>query len=552
MLSHLVIKNYALIRHLEISPSRELNIITGETGAGKSIMLGAIGLMLGNRADTKVLFDENEKCIIEGTFNIAGYELKSFFEEADIDYEEDCIIRREISANGKSRAFINDTPVNLDVLKKWGSSLVDVHSQHETLLLGNAHFQISILDAFAGNKNLLAEYRNLFKEYKTIQAEYEDITSKATEEKKQLDYNSYLLNELSEAALEEGEQEKKEEDLKVLENAEHIKSKLDVANSILSGGTDRDVVTQLQEARKQLEQISSLSANYELLKQRLQSSLIELKDIAAELENENEKVEYNPQAIEKTQERLSVLYSLQKKHQVQTVAELISIQQELEKKMDYTLNLDENIAALKKKMDATFKELLSKGKKLSEARQKSTAPIKKELEALLKEVGMPNAAIAIEIKEAEPTLNGIDAVSILFSANKGIAPQELKNAASGGEFSRLMLCIKYIIADKTALPTIIFDEIDTGISGEVAIKVGKMMKQMSASHQVISISHLPQIAAQGRAHYYVYKDNSSEKTISKMKLLTEEERIKEIAQMIGGSKPSETAIQSAKEMLELF
>jgi DNA repair protein RecN (Recombination protein N) len=551
MLSHLVIKNYALIRHLEISPSRELNIITGETGAGKSIMLGAIGLMLGNRADTKVLFDENEKCIIEGTFNITGYDLKSFFEEADIDYEEDCIIRREISANGKSRAFINDTPVNLDVLKKWGSSLVDVHSQHETLLLGNANFQISILDAFAGNKNLLAEYRNFFKEYKILQAEYEDITSKAAEEKKQLDYNSYLLNELTEATLEEGEQEKKEEDLKVLENAEHIKSKLDVANSILSGGTDRDVVTQLLEARKQLDQISNLSANYELLRQRLQSSLIELKDIAAELENENEKVEYNPQAIEKTQERLSALYSLQKKHQVQTVGELISIQQELEKKMDYTLNLDENIAALKKKMEATFKELLSKGKKLSEARQKSAAPIKKELEALLKEVGMPNAAIAIEIKDAEPTLNGIDAVSILFSANKGVAPQELKNAASGGEFSRLMLCIKYIIADKTALPTIIFDEIDTGISGEVAIKVGKMMKQMSAGHQVISISHLPQIAAQGKAHYYVYKDNSSEKTISKMKLLTEEERIKEIAQMIGGSKPSETAIQSAKEMLEI-
>jgi DNA repair protein RecN (Recombination protein N) len=552
MLLHLVIKNYALIRHLEISPSSQLNIITGETGAGKSIMLGAIGLMLGNRADTKVLFDENEKCIIEGTFNISGYDLKSFFEEADIDYEAECIIRREISANGKSRAFINDTPVNLDVLKKWGSSLVDVHSQHETLLLGSANFQISILDAFAGNKNLLSEYRNLFREYKNIQAEYEDITSKAAEEKKQLDYNSYLLKELVEASFMEGEQEKKEEALKVLENAEHIKSKLNIAYTILSGGTERDSITQLQEARKQLDQISSLSAQYESLRARLQSALIELKDIAAELENENEKVEYNPDAIEKTQERLSLIYTLQKKHQVQTVAELISIQQELEKRMEFTMNLDENIAALKKKMEATFKELLSKGKKLSEARQKSAAPIKKDLEALLKEVGMPNAAISVDIKEAEPTVNGIDAASILFSANKGIAPQELKNAASGGEFSRLMLCIKYILADKTALPTIIFDEIDTGVSGEVAIKVGKMMKQMSTNHQVISISHLPQIAAQGKSHYYVYKDNSSEKTISKMKLLNEEERVKEIAQMIGGSKPSETAIQSAKEMLAVY
>ena len=550
MLSHLVIKNYALIRHLEISPSRELNIITGETGAGKSIMLGAIGLMLGNRAESKVLFDESEKCVIEGTFSIAGYDLRSFFEEADIDYEEECIIRREISASGKSRAFINDTPVNLDVLKKWGSSLVDVHSQHETLLLGNANFQISILDAFAGNKTLLTSYKNLYREYKTIQASYEEITSQAAEEKKQLDYNSYLLKELTDASFEEGEQEKKEESLKLLENAEHIKSKLDTAHSVLAGNTDRDLLTQLQEARKQLDQISNLSPGYEQLRDRLQSSLIELKDIAAELENENEKVEHDPQAIQTTQDRLSLLYSLQKKHHVQTVAELLAIRQELEKKMEFTLNLDENITALKKKMDATYKELLATGKKLSESRQKASAPIKKELEALLKEVGMPNASIAIEIKEIEPAFNGIDQVSILFSANKGIAPQELKNAASGGEFSRLMLCIKYIIADKTALPTIIFDEIDTGISGEVAIKVGKMMKQMAQNHQVISISHLPQIAAQGKAHYYVYKDNSSEKTISKMKLLTEEERIKEIAQMIGGSKPSETAIKSAKEMLE--
>lgn len=550
MLSHLVIKNYALIRHLEISPSRELNIITGETGAGKSIMLGAIGLMLGNRVDTKVLFDENEKCVIEGTFSIAGYDLRPFFEEADIEYEDECIIRREISASGKSRAFINDTPVNLEVLKKWGSSLVDVHSQHETLLLGSANFQVSILDAFAGNKTLLTSYKNLYKEYKTVQASYEEITSQAAEEKKQLDYNSYLLKELTDASLEDGEQEKKEEALKVLENAEHIKSKLDTAYSLLAGNTDRDLLTQLQEARKQLDQISGLSTGYEQLRDRLQSSFIELKDIAAELENENEKVEHDPQAIQTTQDRLSLLYSLQKKHQVQTVAELLAIQQELERKMEFTLNLDENIAALKKKMDATYKELLATGKKLSESRQKAAAPIKKELEALLKEVGMPNATIAIDIKETEPALNGIDLVAILFSANKGIAPQELKNAASGGEFSRLMLCIKYIIADKTALPTIIFDEIDTGISGEVAIKVGKMMKQMAQSHQVISISHLPQIAAQGKAHYYVYKDNSSEKTISKMKLLSEEERIKEIAQMIGGSKPSETAIRSAKEMLE--
>jgi len=550
MLSHLVIKNYALIKHLEINPTKGLNVITGETGAGKSIMLGAIGLMLGNRADTKVLFDENEKCIIEGAFDVSGYDLKSFFEEADIDFDNECIIRREINANGKSRAFINDTPVNLDVLKKWGSSLVDIHSQHETLLLGNANFQITIVDAFAGNKNLLVEYRKAFKQYKALQAEYEEISAKAAEDKKQLDYNNYLYKELSEASLQEGEQEEKEASLKVLENAEFVKSKLANAYALLSGDSV-DIITQLQEVRKQVEQISTLSGSYETLRERIQSALIELKDVAAELESENEKVEYNPQAIEKTQERLSELYSLQKKHQVQTVFELIEIQQELEKKLAYTLNLDERIAELKKEIDTAHKEVLSLGKKLSDARGKSAAPIKKELETLLKEVGMPNATISIEIKSVEPTINGVDSVSLLFSANKGIAPQELKNAASGGEFSRLMLCLKYILADKTALPTIIFDEIDTGISGEVAIKVGKMMRQMSANHQVISISHLPQIAAKGDAHYYVYKDNSSEKTISKMKLLTEEERVKEIAQMIGGEKPSETAVKSAREMLEV-
>jgi DNA repair protein RecN (Recombination protein N) len=551
MLSHLIIKNYALIRHLEISPSRALNIITGETGAGKSIMLGAIGLMLGNRADTKVLFDENEKCIIEGTFHIGEYDLKSFFEEADIDYEEECIIRREISANGKSRAFINDTPVNLEVLRKWGTSLVDIHSQHETLLLGNANFQISILDAFAGNKNLLLEYQQLYKEYKSLQAEYEALEQKALEDKKQFDYNNYLLEELLAAALIEGEQEQKEEELKLLENAEHIKSKLDIATAAFTGEHDGSILQKLQEAKKNLDSLSSFAPVFATLRDRIQSALIELRDVADELESENEKIEYNPQLTETTQERLSLLYSLQKKHHVQSVEELLTLQENLSRQTEATLHMDENLAALKAKAEAVLKTLLEKANKLSTLRQKAASPIKKELESLLKEVGMPNATLSIEFKECEPNQKGIDQVAFLFSANKGIPPQELKNAASGGEFSRLMLCFKYMIADKTALPTIIFDEIDTGISGEVAIKVGRMMRQMASSHQVISISHLPQIAAQGEAHYYVYKDNSSEKTISKMKLLTEQERIQEIAQMIGGSKPSETALQSARELLDI-
>lgn len=550
MLSHLIIKNYALIKHLEINPKKGLNVITGETGAGKSIMLGAIGLMLGQRTDTKSLLNDQEKCIIEGTFDVTDYDLRSFFEEADLEFDKECIIRREINANGKSRAFINDTPVNLEVLKKWGSSLVDVHSQHETLLLGNSIFQISIVDAFAGNKLLGEEYKIIFKDYKSTQKKLEELTSKSTEEKKQLDYNSYLLKELTDTALEEGEQELKEASLKILENAEHIKSKLDTTYTLLNGeGTD--IITQLQEVRKQLDQISSLSEPYAALKERITSSIVELKDIAAELENENELVDYNPSAIEKTQERLSLIYSLQKKHHVQTEAELISIQTELEKKMSFTLGLDEEVTHLSLELERLRKSLISLGQKLSDSRKKSALPIKNDLEALLKEVGMPNASISVDIQPTEPSASGLDLVSILFSANKGIPPQELKNAASGGEFSRLMLCIKYILADKTALPTIIFDEIDTGISGEVAIKVGKMMQQMAQNHQVISISHLPQIAAKGGAHYYVYKDNSSEKTISKMKLLTKEERVMEIAQMIGGENPSETAVKSAKEMLEM-
>jgi DNA repair protein RecN (Recombination protein N) len=550
MLKNLVIKNYALIRELEMSPSADLNIITGETGAGKSIMLGAIGMLLGNRADTKVLFDQNEKCIIEGSFEVQSYNLKNLFEEEELDYDDVCVIRREISPQNKSRAFVNDTPVNLDVLKKLGTYLMDVHSQHETLLLGNSDFQVSILDAYAKNSSILLSYKDLFKEFRTLHQKYNDTLKNSEEAKKQLDYNNFQLNELLEAALKEGEQEAMEEELKLLENSEEIKSKLNLMVQMMSE-SESSVNANLKIISKHLDQISRYSKNYETLKERFAAAFIEIKDITDELEKEEASVEFGKERSENIQERLSKIYSLQKKHQVNTIAELLSIQNELEAKVNQVLDLDEEVKSLKTKLDNTHKNLLAKGEELSKSRSKVINKIKEELEALLKEVGMANATVKINQEKEEPSPNGMDQVSFLFSANKGVSPQELKNVASGGEFSRLMLCIKYILANKTSLPTIIFDEIDTGISGEIAIKVGKMMKQMAKSHQVIAISHLPQMAAQGSAHYFVYKDDSSSRAVSRIKKLSSEERIKEIAQMIGGEKPSESAIKNAKELLAI-
>lgn len=548
MVKHLLIKNYALIQNLEIEPSKELNIITGETGAGKSIMLGAIGLLLGNRADTKALFNENEKCIIEATFDISTYDLKALFEEQEIEYDANCIIRREINASGKSRAFINDTPVTLEILKKWGAYLMDIHSQHETLLLGNSDFQINIVDAYAKNASLLAEYKNLFREYRKKEATYKELVNTSSQAKKELDYNMFLLNELKEVGLMAGEQEGLEQELKLLENAEDIKIKLNSIVFCLSN-SDGAVIPILKSSEKTLSQLAPFSKNLEGLFERMKGALIELKDICNELENEESTVELGQEQMEKIRDRLGKIYTFQKKHYVKSVEELIQIQEDLQKKVDKVVNLDDEILQLCKEVEKLKFELQNKAEILSKKRGEVIPVIKEEMESLLREVGMPNASIKINQSKIEPVTTGCDLINILFSANKGVQPQELKNAASGGEFSRLMLCIKYSLASKTSLPTIIFDEIDTGISGEVAIKVGKMMKQMSQKHQVISISHQPQIAAQGTAHYYVYKDNSTERTISKIKKLSTDERIFEIAQMIGGSKPSDTAIMNAKELL---
>ncbi|WP_317170132.1 DNA repair protein RecN [Rhodocytophaga rosea] len=479
-----------------MKPNKELNIITGETGAGKSIMLGAIGLMLGNRADTKVLFDTEDKCVIEGNFDISDYKLESFFEEAELDYETSCIIRREISPNGKSRAFINDTPVNLDLLKKIGSQLMDVHSQHDTLQLGSNIYQLSILDAYAGNQKLLQQYRQQFRLFRKKEEIYRTLQNESSSAQKELDYNSFLLEELTSAKLEAGEQERLEDELNLLENAEEVKIKLNTALEYLANA-EFSVNGGLRSVVNSLSQIGNLSERYMTLKDRADSCLIELKDIASELEREEMNVEFDPTKIEQIQERLSIIYHLQQKHQVKTVKELLVIQEDLSEKVRKVLNLDETIAEAKREAEKAQQEMLQTAQHLSQARINCIPGIEKELQQLLAEVGMPNASVKISHTLVKPTSDGIDEIHFLFSANKGIKPQELKNVASGGEFSRLMLCVKYVLASKTSLPTIIFDEIDTGISGEIAIKVGRMMEDMAHNHQVIVITHLHQIASKG-------------------------------------------------------
>ncbi|WMJ71617.1 DNA repair protein RecN [Cytophagaceae bacterium ABcell3] len=550
MLKNLQIKNYTLINHLEINPSRGLNIITGETGAGKSIMLGAIGLLTGNRADTKCLLNEKEKCVIEAVFDISEYHLQAFFEEEDLDYDPQCIIRREISPSNKSRAFVNDTPVTLDILKKLGGKLIDIHSQHETLLLGSSSFQLNILDTCAGNQDMLKSYTSSYKKWSAKKDRLQKLETLLRENIREQEFNTFLYNELSEATLVDGEQEKLEEELQLLENAEEIKTRLQETKYLLED-SETAIVPNLGVGMKNLESLASFSPAYEELQKRIEGCWHELKDISEEISGLEEKVETGAERTEIVRERLNKIFTLQKKHAVRTVAELLEIEQQLAQKLEESSGYSEEVEQLKKELATDHKDLKKQATALTQSRNKVVQPLCKELKELLAEVGIKDATIQIDnIPLDEPGPTGADQIKFLFSANKGIKAQDLKNAASGGEFSRLMLCLKYILAGKTALPTIIFDEIDTGISGEVAIKVGKIMNQMAKGHQVIAISHLPQIAAMGQKHYFVYKDNTSDKTFSNIKELKDKDREHEIARMIGGDNPSETAVKNARELLD--
>lgn len=548
MLKSLSIQNYALIEDLKMTPSSRLNIITGETGAGKSIMLGAVGLMLGNRADSKSLLNEEKKCIIEGIFDLSSYSLQPLFLEEDLDYEDVSIIRREISPSGKSRAFVNDTPVTLETLKKIGLFLMDVHSQHDSLLLTTNTFQLQVIDFFAGNQALLENYGTAFKQFQKAKKNHEQLTTSAAEIKKAFDYNNFLLEELLTAKLNLEEQHILEEELEILENSEDIKIKLHSATTNLQNG-EPSLLPMLHEVVNHLRSVSRFSENYETLYQRTESCLIELKDITNELETAEELVAFDPEKILATKERLSLIYQLQQKHQVKTVDELLSIQKELQNQVEKVLNLDDELRQSKEAVDKAEVNVKKLAQELSEKRLAAFKTFEEKIVQLVRGLGMPDASFVVTREATPPASGGIDEINFLFSANKGIKPQSLKTAASGGEFSRLMFCIKYILADKTALPTIVFDEIDTGISGEIALKMVNMMKQMAHNHQVIAISHLPQIAAKGDTHYFVYKDNSASKTISKIRMLSDEERIIEIAKMIGGENPSAVAYESAKELM---
>jgi DNA repair protein RecN (Recombination protein N) len=548
MLQSLSISNYALIQELEMSPSSSLSMITGETGAGKSIMLGAVGLLLGNRADIKALSDPDKKCVVEGSFGIVNYGLEGFFKQEDLDFEPDCIIRREISPSGKSRAFINDTPVRLEILKELGKSLMDIHSQHDTLLLADGAYQLGLIDAFSRSQQEKTAYQNAYMEFLAAKKIFEKQTELAIALKKEADFNKFQLEELSVLKLQEGEQQELESEQEVLENAEDIKAKI------------REILDQLQDeqfgalrmlslASQNIQQLLRYAHKFESYGERFQSLLIEVNDIVGSLEGEDSNVEVDFEKLETVRERLSKIYHLQQKHGLDTLEALIVLERELADKVLQVENLDEEIEKLQKAKIRAENEMMSKAKTLRDKRKASFKSFSLELETLLRQLGMENAKIEMSHQAVSPSKEGTDQVDILFTSNKGVNPQPLKQVASGGEFSRLIFAIKYIMADKMALPTLIFDEIDTGVSGEIALQMVRMMQEIAKKHQVICISHLAQVAAKGDQHYFVFKDNTSEKTVSKIKLLDPEERVKEIAKMIAGSNPSASAYESAKELL---
>lgn len=549
MLKHLTIKNYALIRHLEMEPSGNLNVITGETGAGKSIMLGALGMLMGNRADTKVMWDEQEKCVVEGVFYIKNYKLKSVFKSEDLDYDEQTVIRREISQGGKSRAFVNDTPVTLEVMRRIGNLLMDIHSQHETLQLGTHTFQLKLIDAYAENQALRDRYHEAWTHYLKSKKDFETLSSQAETLRQEGDYTKFQLEEILSAALgDEQEQTNLESELRIMEHAEEIKNRFNTILQILNQ-SEYAALNSLAEVRNQLLAVAEFSPAYTLLHQRFESLRIELEDVVSEIEREESKIEFDAGRSELIKERLSTLYRLLKKHRVNDVRDLLALQQSLQEKADLTSNLDEELSKAKSSYNAAEKQLKALALVLSDTRKKAFEPLKKQIVKLLKELGIPDAQLSVENQGVEPSASGADKIEILFSANKGIAPKPLVQVASGGEFSRLMFCIKYVMAEKSAMPTLVLDEIDNGVSGEIAIKLGTMMKGMSRAHQLITITHLPQMAAKGDAHYIVFKDSSAKKTISNIKLLDRDERVEEIAKMIGGARPSKVALENALELL---
>ena len=550
MLKSLSIKNYALIDSLTIDFGSDLNILTGETGAGKSILLGAIGLIVGQRADSSVLRVKSEKCTAEGIFEIRNYGLQNFFDENELDYEEVTILRREITPQGKSRAFINDTPVNVKILHDLGLKLIDIHSQHQSLELNEKNYQLQLVDLVAGNSELLKTYSSAYKKYLSIQENLNKTLILIDQSKKDFDYFEFQFSQLSDARLLEGEQEKLEALLGKLTHAEDIKTVFGHAVQSFSAD-ERSVLSVLKENLTNIGKLKIVLPEAEQIFTRLESVYIELKDIAAESAAVEDRAENDPERIEQVNQRLDLIYSLQQKHRVTTIAELLAIQSDFEAKIQLVSSYDQEIEQMQNAIE-TQKVLLNELSGQIGKQRKSVAPaIETKVIEVLRNVGIPNASLQLKFgRLADFSFTGLDEVSFMFSANKNQELQEIGKIASGGEMSRLMLAIKTLITDARSLPTIIFDEIDSGISGEIAVKMGVILEQMSKTIQVLNITHLPQIAAKGKHHYKVFKFDENEQTFTSIRKLTEQERVEEIAEMLSGENYSSTAKETAKELLQ--
>ena len=550
MLKQLSIQNYAIIDAIDIRFPEGMNVVTGETGAGKSIIMGALGLILGDRADSSALVNKEKKCIVEGVFktdNKAG--VKTFLKSNELDGEDELVLRREIAVNGKSRAFINDTPVNLEQLRELSSLLVDLHQQFDALQLGENDFQREVVDALAGNKNIIGEYRIIYGEWKRIQHELDELRSQKNQFDKEADYNRFQFTELDEAGFRENELEETDAELKMLSNSEGIKSALSKVYFELKE-SESPVVNQLKVLSNQLQVYASFHPQLPELIKRLQSAQLELQDIAGDLNSISDHINFSPEKIEQLNDRLSLGYKLMKKHAVKTTNELLAIQSQLQKKLQAVLDIDDSIQQKEKQLSIAFKKALDLANEISEERKKQVKPLEEKVNKLLAQVGMPNAKIKVEIKdEAELNSYGKNNIEFLFDANRSKQFLPVRKVASGGELSRLMLCIKSLVAQKLDMPTLIFDEIDSGISGEAARQVGIIMKELAGNRQVICITHQPQIAGKATAHFFVYKEIVKDEVKTNIRLLNKDERITAIAKMLSGEKPTAAAMENAREMV---
>jgi DNA repair protein RecN (Recombination protein N) len=551
MLRKLQIQYYAIIDSIEIEFAPQLNIITGETGAGKSILIGALSLILGERADSSVLRYADKKSVIEGYFQIDHKQkVIDFLSANDLDVENELVIRREIAPNGKSRAFINDTPASLQQLKELASLLVDLHQQFDTLTLGDNDFQRTVLDALASNQLLLQQYQQIFQKWLLVKKELEELENRKVNFQKEFDYHQFLFEELMEQSFKENELEDIESELQLLSHAEGIKAVLSRVNNELESG-DQPVIPLFKQWINQLNSISAYHTDLAVLINRLESVQIELQDITDEMEQLNNKVQLDEKRMEWINDRMAVGYKLLKKHNVKTTGALLAIQKELSEKLDAVLQIDEKITEKQKLVASLFDEAITLAKKLSIARKKEATPLENKVNELLILVGMPNARLKLSIEDSQLNIYGCDQIEFLFDANKSGRFEPIRKVASGGELSRLMLCIKSLVAEKVDLATLIFDEIDTGISGEAAKQVGRIMKGLSKNRQIICITHQPQIAGKADAHFYVYKEEQSGSIKTNLRLLSKEERVNKIAQMLGGETPSAAALENAKEMMQV-